>query len=312
MRIVKELYGTTPGAQPVEAYTMDNGQLKAKILTFGAAVDELWVPDKQGRRVNVLIGHVNLADRIAHSHCQGEVAGRFCNRIAGAKFTLNGTEYRLTANVDGITCLHGAYEFNTAVWDAEVVSDTCLALRHTSPAGTHGFPGTLKTCVRYSLEGSGILMEYTAESDADTVLNLTNHAYFNLAGEGKIFNHMLRIEAEHYLPLNENLVPTGEVAPVEGTEFDFRQARPIGQSYDVNFCYPGAIEAWDPASGRRMTVETDQPAVQLYTGECLEDPFTGFCLETQHWPDAPNQPQFPSCVLKAGGKFKSYTRYRFA
>jgi len=303
-----------PDGCAVDAYYLDNGQLKAKILTWGAALDELWVPDKAGNTANVVVSHPNLEHRMTHSHCQGEIAGRFCNRIKGAKFTLGGEEFNLTANQAGPTCLHGANEFNRALWIAEPLGGAAIALYYTSPAGSNGFPGELKVRVQYTLEGSAVVVDYEATSDADTVINLTNHAYFNLGGvgSGTIFGQMLHIDAPHYLPLDEYLVPTGEIRAVDGTDFDFRQPRPIRQIYDCNFCNPGTIEAWDTVTGRHLAVETDLPAVQLYTGECLDEQFTGFCLETQLWPDGPNQPAFPSCVLLAGDVWKSTTRFIFS
>jgi len=309
--MIKAHYGTMPDGREVESYTLDNGQVKARFLTHGAALDQLWVPDKSGDTAGILVGHPNLEDRLANNTCRGEIAGRVANRIAGAKFMLNGTEYKLTPSPKGPFCLHGANEFNRAIWAAKPVGDHAIAFYYTSPDGSHGFPGEVKTCVRYTLEGSALLVEYEATTDADTLVNLTNHAYFNLAGEGQIFDQLLRIDADHYTPLTEELCPTGEVAPVVGTKFDFRALRPIREAYDINFCNPRAIEACDPVSGRRMTVETDLPGVQLYTGECLCEPFTGFCLETQLWPDAPNQPDFPSVMLKAGETWKSWTKFSF-
>ncbi|MCL2446411.1 MAG: galactose mutarotase [Oscillospiraceae bacterium] len=311
--MTKEFYGTHPNGTDVYAYTLDNGSLKAKFLSFGAAIDELWVPDRHGTPANVLIGHADLQDRIENNTARGEVCGRVCNRINGAKFTLNGEEFNLTPSPEGQFTLHGASEFNTALWDVAQVDDTAITFTYTSAAGTHGFPGTVTTQVRYTLDGSALRIEYEATSDADTVINLTNHAYFNLAGvgSGQIFSQQLRIDAEHYLPLNDMLCPTGELAAVAGTRFDFRQLREIGEIYDVNFCNPGAVEALDPVSGRRLVVETDLPGVQLYTGECLCEPFTGFCLETQFWPDAPNQPDFPSIVVRAGEKWTSWTKFSF-
>jgi len=302
-----------PDGCEVFAYTLENNKFKAKFLNFGAAIDQLWVPDKHGNAANILIGHPDLEDRIANNTCRGEVCGRVCNRISGAKFELNGTVHHVTPNPEGRFCLHGAKEFNTAVWDAEPLGDHAIAFRYTSPAGMHGFPGELQTCVRYTLEGNALRIEFEAHSDADTVVNLTNHAYFNLAGAGSgtIFHQELRIDAAHYLPLSEELCPTGELACVAGTRFDFRQMRKIAEDYDINFCNPGAIEARDPASGRRMQVQTDLPGVQLYTGECLCEPHTGFCLETQLWPDAPNQSGFPSAVLRAGETWKSRTKFIF-
>jgi len=311
--MTKTLYGTHPNGTNIHAYTIDNGTLKAKFLPLGAAIDELWAPDRHGTPANVLIGHPNLHDRIVNNTARGEVCGRVCNRISGAKFTLNGEEHTLTSSDEGNFTLHGAKEFNTAIWDVVAADDSGITFAYISPAGTHGFPGTVTTQVRYTLDGNALRIDYEATSDADTVLNLTNHAYFNLAGagSGQIFNQQLRIDAEHYLPLSDELCPTGEVAPVAGTRFDFRQLREIGEDYDINFCNPRAIEAVDPASGRRMTVETDLPAVQLYTGECLCEPHTGFCLETQLWPDAPNQPDFPSIVVRAGEVWRSWTRFSF-
>jgi len=312
--MTKELYGTMPDGRDVEAYVLSNDQISVKFLTFGAAMDELWMPDKHGNRANILIGHPHLEDRIANNTCRGEICGRVCNRISGAKFVLNGVEHKLMPkSADEQFTLHGAMEFNTALWEAKPASDNAIAFTYTSPGGMHGFPGKLDTCVRYTLNDNALLIEFEATTDADTVVNLTNHAYFNLAGasSGEIFDQLLRIDAEYYLPLNEDLCPTGELVPVAGTRFDFRELRPIGEVYDVNFCNPGAVEACDPVSGRRMTVETDLPGVQLYTGECLCEPFTGFCLETQLWPDAPNQPGFPSVVLKAGETWRSWTRLGF-
>jgi len=311
--MTKALYGTHPNGIDVYAYTLDNGQIKVKFVPFGAAIDELWVPDRHGTAANIHVGHADLADRIENNHAQGEVCGRVCNRISGAAFTLNGEQFKLTPSPEGQFTLHGANEFNTALWDVQDVSDSSITFAYTSTAGTHGFPGKVTTTVRYTLDGNALLIEYEAQSDADTILNLTNHAYFNLAGvgSGQIFAQQLRIDAEHYLPLNDELCPTGEIADVAGTRFDFRQLRAIGEVYDVNFCNPGDIEAVDPASGRRMTVETDLPGVQLYTGECLCEPFTGFCLETQYWPDAPNQPTFPSIVVRAGEAWTSWTKFSF-
>ncbi|MCL2532141.1 MAG: galactose mutarotase [Oscillospiraceae bacterium] len=311
--MTKMLYGMHPNGSEVYAYTLDNGSIKAKFVSFGAAIDELWVADRHGTPANILIGHADLQDRMENNTARGEICGRVCNRISGAKFTLNGEQFNLTASDEGEFTLHGAKEFNTALWDVREVSDSSISFAYASAAGTHGFPGTVTTLVRYTLDGSALRIEYEATSDADTILNLTNHAYFNLAGagSGQIFNQQLRIDAEHYLPLNDMLCPTGELASVAGTRFDFRQLREIGEVYDVNFCNPGAIEAFDPASGRRMTVETDLPGVQLYTGECLCEPFTGFCLETQFWPDAPNQPSFPSIVLRAGETWTSWTTFTF-
>ena len=328
--MTKEIYGTMPDGRPVEAYTLDNGLLRAEILTFGAALDRLFVPDRNGKLENILNTFGSLEARIAGSQYQGEVVGRYANRIAGAKFTLSGQAYSVTPNEKSLNnegsgnCLHGGGEFSRELWQVTSHSETELVLSFASPAGAHGFPGAVLAVVRYTLEGSSLVIEYQAQSDADTFLNLTNHAYFNLAGQGDIFAHELQIAAGHYLPINASSIPTGELRPVAGTAFDFRQAKPIGRDifaddpqltqvkgYDHNFCNPKSIAVSEPLSGRRMSVTTDLPGVQLYTGNNLPSPHTAFCLETQAWPDSPNQ--WPEqCILKAGEAYKTTTSFDFS
>jgi len=320
----KTPYGTMPGGRAVEACTLDNGVLRAEILTFGAALDRLFVPDRDGKMENILSTFDSLEVRIAGSQYQGEIVGRYANRIAGGKFALNGNNYHVTPNEKNGNCLHGGGEFSRDLWQASPISASAIELTFASPAGAHGFPGAVKAVVRYTLLESALVVEYEASSDADTVLNLTNHAYFNLAGRGDILDHILQIDADCYLPIDAKSIPTGELRPVAGTPFDFTTPKPIGQDifagdpqltqaggYDHNFCNPGKIEVSEPVTGRCMSVETDLPGVQLYTGNNLPAPHTAFCLETQAWPDSPNQ--WPGqCLLKAGALYKTTTRFDFS
>ncbi|MDR1464509.1 MAG: galactose mutarotase [Oscillospiraceae bacterium] len=333
MAIQTEFYG------PYAAYLLQNGPLRARVTAYGATLLSLWAPDRQGREVDVLLGFDTPEAQHAYSDYQGETVGRCANRIAGARFSLNGQEYHVTANEKGTTCLHGGGEFSHAVWDAEIQGDNAVEFRCISPAGSEGFPGEVRAAARYVLEPGRLRMEYRAESDTDTILNLTNHAYFNLAGGGDVLRHELQINAAAYLPIDEQSIPTGERRPVAGTAFDFRRAKPIGRDiraedpqlaqcrgYDHNFCLtesdrfdltvPAAAVS-EPGSGRRLTVYTDQPGIQLYTGNFLDgkpgkggvpmEQHSGFCLETQVWPDSPNHPDFPSCLLMAGEVYQRTT-----
>ncbi|MDR2753092.1 MAG: galactose mutarotase, partial [Oscillospiraceae bacterium] len=222
MSIAKEVYDVLPGGGNVDVYTLDNGTLRAEVLTYGATLNRLFVPDKNGLRKNVLLTFNTLEQRVAHSAFQGEVVGRYANRIANAKFSLQGKEYHVTANKEGV-CLHGGGEFSHALWHAKIVDEDTLALHYTSPAGSEGFPGKITATVRYQIKGGTLAVAYQASADEDTIINLTNHAYFNLAGKGNVLAHVLRINADHYLPTDENSIPTGERRPVAGTAFDFRQ-----------------------------------------------------------------------------------------
>ena len=319
MSIKKEPYGVMPSGKAVEAYTLDNGILQARILTYGATLDALFAPDREGTPGNVLLTFGSLEERRAKSSYQGETVGRYANRIGGAKFTLGGGEYKVTVNVDPDICLHGAGEFSHAVWDAVDRGEDEITLAYTSPEGAQGFPGTVRATARYALEGNRLVIEYRAQSDRDTILNLTNHAYYNLAATGAagdILSHELQICADRYLPMSAALLPTGEIAPVEGTAFDFRAPRPIKQGgYDHNFCLNGselAAVVYEPSTGRKMELRTNQPGLQLYTGNFLEAPFTGFCLETQLWPDCPNR-KWPGndYILRAGEAYFSHTTLAF-
>ena len=344
--IAKSDFGKTKEGEAVQLYTLTNknGAI-AKITNFGGIITEIHVPDKNGKIGDVALGFANLDGYLGEHPFFGAIAGRYANRIAKGKFTIDGKEYTLATN-NGANHLHGGkVGFDKKVWTAKPMGGASLQLSYTSPDGEEGYPGTLKSTVVYTLTDENALrIDYTAVTDKPTVLNLTNHSYFNLAGEnaGTIHDHELTINADHYLPVDEGSIPTGELAKVEGTPFDFRTPHKIGErieqtggkpvGYDHNFCLNGnksdkklemAVKVYEPTSGRVMEVWTDQPGVQFYTGNYLDSKQTGkqgrpyefrngFCLETQHWPDSPNQKNFPSVVLRPDEKYKTSTIYKFS
>ena len=348
--ITSEPWGTTPDGTAVSRYTLMNSHgMRVDILTYGGIIQSLTIPDRRGRRANVVLGFDNLADYVSKSPYFGASIGRYANRIANGSFTLDGTTYQLPQN-DKTNTLHGGTQgFDKRVWSASPFTASGIAgivLSYRSPNGEMGFPGTMETQVTYTLtQKNELRMEYQATTDAPTVVNLTNHAYFNLAGEGsgEITNHLLKISASSYTPIDEKLIPTGEIAPVAGTPFDFNSEVAVGQrirqgnqqlvfgrGYDHNWVLdrsPGtelqlAAEARDPGSGRTLVVSTTEPGIQFYSGNFLDGTFAGsshrmyrqgdaFALETQHYPDSPNQPNFPSTVLRPGQEFRSTTIYGF-
>lgn len=340
--IVKNFFGTTAKGEAVDIYTLRNSSETAvDILTYGATVNSIYVADKNGNFADVLSGFDTLEGHENFSDYQGMTVGRYANRIAGGKFSIDGVEYNVEKNEKGITCLHGGAELSTAVWKAFIVDDNSIEMNYTSPDGAMGFPGKVDFKVTFTLhEDNALKIEYSAVSDKKTVINMTNHAYFNLAGKGDILAHELMINADAYTPIDENSIPTGEIRSVEGTPFDFRTAKPIGRDidadddqlaigkgYDHNFCLndsDGPIAtAYEPESGRFLEVFTDLCGVQLYTGNFLDgtnigkngDPLirnAGFCLETQFYPNTPNMPEFPQCTVDAGEKFTSCTVFRFS
>lgn len=340
--IVKNAFGTTSKGEAVDVYTIRNSSGAAvDILTYGATVNSIYVADKNGVFADVLSGFDTLEGHEKYSDYQGMTVGRYANRLAGGKFSIDGVEYDVEKNEKGITCLHGGAELSTAVWKAFIVDDNAIEMNYTSPDGAMGFPGKVDFKVTFTLhEDNALKIEYFAVSDKKTVINMTNHAYFNLAGKGDILAHELMINADAYTPVDENSIPTGEIRPVEGTPFDFRVAKPIGRDineaddqlaigkgYDHNFCLndgDGPIAtAYDPESGRFLEVFTDLCGVQLYTGNFLDgtnigkngNPLiknAGFCLETQYYPNTPNMPKFPQCTFDAGQKFTSCTVFRFS
>ena len=306
-------------------YTLENDRgMKVTLVETGGAIQSILVPDREGKLGDVVLGCDTEAGYPAPG-CLGAMVGRFANRISGAAFPLNGRTYTVTRN-EGENCLHGGKGYHMRRWNAEYM-DGGVLLSLDSPDGDEGFPGNLKVSVEVRLSRENALtLHYRAETDADTILNLTNHSYFNLAGTGTILDQELMLASDAYLEVDRHLIPTGNMIDVEGTDFDFRIRRPIcSGKYDHCFLLRSGdgikAEAWDPVSGRGLRMYTDQPAVQLYCGMGLrgvkgkagtEYPaFGGFCLETQHYPDSPNHPEFPSTVLKAGEKWESVTIYKF-
>lgn len=311
------VFGVTPEGEKVERHVLDNGRLRVAVLTYGATVQRLEVADG----TDVVLGLDTLEDYLRRSRYFGAVVGRYGNRIARGRFTLDGTEYRLPVN-DGENSLHGGVRgFDKRVWRVESAGPAELLLSLVSPDGEEGYPGELTASVRYVLDGDTLRLEYRATTDAPTVVNLTNHSYFNLAGGGDVRGHVVTMEADRYLPVDEGKIPTGELAPVAGTPFDFtvpsRVDARLGGRYDHCYVLQGRVTVTDPGSGRSMEVTTTEPGVQFYTGHMLGGdgapygPFAGLCLETQHFPDAPNRPAFPSPVLRPGEERVSTTGYRF-
>jgi aldose 1-epimerase len=343
-------YGTTAGGQDVDEYTLTNSNgMEVKIITYGGTITSIRVPDRNGNFDNVTLGFDNLADYEQRSPYFGNITGRYANRIANATFELDGETYTLAAN-NGVNSLHGGnVGFDKVVWEAEEVEgdgEVGVRLSRTSPDGEEGYPGNLDVTVTYTLtDDNEIRMDYEATTDATTVVNLTNHAYFNLAGNGagSIYDHILWIDADRYTPVDETLIPTGELAPVEGTAFDFRIPKPlgpgqrsseeqivIGRGYDHNWVLnhgesdePELVARMsEPTTGRYLEIWTTEPGLQFYAGNFLDGTLLGssgglyrqsdgFALETQHFPDSPNQPDFPSTVLEPGDTYQTTTIYKF-
>ena len=306
-------------------FTLENRQgMEVRILSYGCTVQSILVPDREGRPGDVVLGCDSEAGYPAPG-CLGAMVGRYANRIAGAAFPLNGKIYTVKKN-EGENCLHGGKGYHMRKWHGEYAEGGVLFTLE-SPDGEEGFPGKLQVRVLMRLsEDNALSLRYRAHAEGDTVLNLTNHSYFNLAGSGTILDQELMLDSPAYLEVDRQLIPTGRLMDVEGTEFDFRCRRPIRSGY-YDHCFllnegPGVkAEAWDPVSGRGLRMYTDQPAVQLYCGIGLrgvkgkagaEYPsFGGFCLETQHYPDSPNHPEFPSTLLRSGETWESTTTYAF-
>ena len=339
--ITKKDFGTTQSGESVALYTLENSKgVSVDLITYGATINAIRVPDRNGEFADVVKGFDTIEGHENYSNYQGMTVGRYANRIADGKFSIDGTEYTLEKNEKGITCLHGGGELSHAVWKAIITDDTSIEMSYSSPDGAMGFPGKVDFTVKFTLyEDNALKIDYSAVSDKKTVINMTNHAYFNLAGKGDILSHVLMINADAFTPTDSRSIPTGELRKVEGTPFDFRTAKPIGRDigaddeqlkqcrgYDYNFCLnegdgPAAV-AYDPESGRMMEVFTDLPGVQLYCGNFLDgtrpgkggEPliqYCGFCLETQFHPNTPNMPDFPQCTFDAGEKFESSTVFRF-
>ncbi|MFI1352601.1 aldose epimerase family protein [Streptomyces sp. NPDC020898] len=319
-----EPFGALPDGTPVRRWTLERAGVRVRVLTYGGIVQSVEVPDREGRLVDVVLGFGDVAGYLAHPEPYfGALVGRYANRIAGGAFALDGRRYELARN-DAPNSLHGGtYGFDKRVWDAAPVEHG-VRLSRVSPDGEEGFPGRLEISATYTLRADGALrIAYEAVTDAPTVVNLTNHTYWNLAGpaSGSAAGHALRIDASRYTPADAHLIPTG-VDTVAGSRLDFRTERKVGAEYNHNFVLDkGRTEAavevaelYDPASGRVLTVATTEPGLQLYTADHLGEPFGpghGIALETQHFPDSPNQPEFPSTELRPGDTFRSETVFGF-
>ena len=339
------IFGTLPGGEAVRCFTLTRGALSCEGLTYGAALRSLTVPDRAGKPVDVVLGYDELDSYVNGRRFLGAVAGRFANRIGGASFELGGKTYKLFAN-EGKNTLHGGKSgFNEKNWTAEAAGEDFVTLSLVSPDGDEGFPGTLRASVTYRLEEDGLRLVYRAVSDADTLCNLTNHSYFNLAGHGSgpVPEQTIRLFASRYTPTDAASIPTGEIAEVAGTPMDLREPTPIGAhidedfvqlrqagGYDHDWLVDGeagvlrpAAEAFSAATGIRMTVLTDRPAIQFYAGNFLGGgpagkggaeygKRCGFCLETQCCPDAPHHPNLPGAFLAAGEEYHTETVFRFS
>ncbi|MGW7523871.1 aldose epimerase family protein [Streptomyces sp. NPDC054783] len=320
---MSELFGTLSDGTEVHRWTLERAGTRVEVLTYGGIVRSVQVPDREGRTANVVLGFADLDGYLAHPEPYfGALIGRYANRIAHARFPLHGALYSLEPN-DAPNSLHGgARGFDKRVWAREPVEDG-VRLSRVSPHGEEGFPGRLEVSATYTLDASGALrIAYEAVTDAPTVVNLTNHSYFNLAGSGDAGGHELRLAASRFTPVDADLIPTGALQDVTGSRFDFRASRKVGSGYDHNFVLDKGVtgapeevaELHDPGSGRTLTVATTEPGLQLYTADHLTEPFApgdAVALETQHFPDSPNRQEFPSTVLRPGEVFRSETVYGF-
>ena len=352
MAVENESFGKNPYGEAVDQFTLTNqAGIKVRIMTHGATILSLETPDRNGGFADVALGFETAAEYGSDTPYFGCIIGRFANRIAHGNFSVDGKDYQLALNGDGIHSLHGGDRgFDKRIWTAEILAtDNAVRLSYTSPGGEENYPGTLEVTVTYTLtEENELKLDYTAVTDQATPINLTNHTYFNLAGHdsGNVGEQILTINAEAFIPTDGTGNPLGELRSVENTPMDFRQPTAIGarvddddeilaclkspgydHSYCINYKEEGdltfAARAEDPVSGRVMDVFTTEPGVQLYSSNFLDgtdrgkngSPYLyrgGFCLETQHYPDSPNRPQFPNTILHPGEKFTSQTIYKFS
>jgi len=344
-QVTRELFGNLPDGTAVDVYTLSNKSgIEARVMTYGATLVSLRLPDGKGAFADVVLGFDDLTGYLGTHPYFGVIVGRYANRIAKGRFTLDGVEYQLAQNNSGNTLHGGLKGFDKVVWKADPVQaadGVGVSLNYLSKDMEEGYPGNLSVTVVYTLtDADELKIGYEAVADKKTPVNLTNHAYWNLKGEGKgdILGHVVRLEAEKYTAVDSavTLIPTGEIASVAGTPLDFTSPRAIGEriarvegGYDHNFVLRGgggtlvrAARVEEPGSGRAMEIYTDQPAIQLYTGNFLDGTVVGkggkayqkhyaFCLETQHFPDSPNQPNFPSTILEPGQKYRTVTVHKF-
>jgi len=342
----KMIFGKTPDGTPVELYVLKNGQITVKVMTYGAIITEIDTPDRNGKERDVVLGFDSLEGYLGKHPYFGATVGRVANRIAKGKFTLNGQEYTLAVN-DGPNTLHGGLKgFDKVIWKAEPIDHPdgpSIKLTRRSPDGEEGYPGNLDVGVQFTVtEQNELKIEYTATTDKATPINLSNHSYFNLAGRTTepVLGHELMLAADHYTPVDETLIPTGEIAPVTGTPLDFTKPTDIGArikelkveptGYDHNFVLNSggkslalAGRVYEPKTGRVMELSTTEPGVQFYTGNFLDGTITGkdgiayrkhhaFCLEAQHYPDSIHHANFPSAVLEPGKTYTQTTVYKFS
>jgi aldose 1-epimerase len=341
-KLIRADFGKMPDGTAVYTYTLKNKNVEARITTYGGRLVSLRAPDRNGAIADVVLGFDSLAGYLANpAPFFGALIGRYANRIGGARFTLNGAEYKLEKN-DGANSLHGgSHGFDKAVWTARELTDGGLELTYLSKDTEEGYPGSLTATAIYHLtDAAELRIDYAATTDKTTVVNLTNHTYFNLKGTD-VLGHLMTLNADRFTPVDAGLIPTGELRPVNGTPFDFRKPTAIGarigqndeqlklaKGYDHNWVLNGsglrlAAHVEEPTTGRVLEVRTTEPGVQFYTGNFLDGSITGkggtvyarrsgFCLETQHFPDSPNHPKFPSTVLKPGSEFHSTTIFKFS
>lgn len=341
----KEISGKSSDGTPIEGYTLrSEGGAIAKILSYGATLVKLWMPDRDGNLSDVVLGFDSAESYLGpHPHFGG-IIGRYANRIAKGRFTLDGKEYRLDINNPPNSLHGGKLGFDRRMWTAKPSPDASTAAVHfsyMSADGEEGFPGNLNVGVAYTLTHNNELrIEYSAQTDKPTSLNLTNHSYFNFAGAGDILGHVLQLDADSYTPVDSTLIPTGNILPVAGTPLDFRKPVAMGAriaelagnpgGYDHNFVVNGkpgtlrhAARVYDPETGREMEVWTTEPGIQFYSGNFLDGSIngkkgisyakrSGFCLETQHYPDSVNHPAFPSVILRPGETYRQVTVFRFS
>ncbi len=341
-QLLKSSFGHLPDGAAVDLYTLANANgLSAKVATYGATITELHVPDRDGKSGDIVLGFDNLAQYLKGHPFFGSTVGRVANRTAKGRFTLDGQTYALATN-NGPNHLHGGLKgFDKVLWHAEPQAGAAVKFTYVSPDGEEGYPGQLAVAVTMSLtDANELRLDYTATTDKPTPVNLTNHSYFNLAGEGNVLAHELMLAADNYTPSDTTLIPTGEIRPVKGTPMDFTTPKPMGSrfaqlktnpvGYDDNYVLNGggkslalAARVCEPRTGRVMEVHTTQPGVQFYTanflngsllgkGAVVYGQYTGFCLETQHFPDSVNQPTFPSVILRPGQTYRHTTVHKFA
>jgi aldose 1-epimerase len=344
MTIKQKHFGTTPGGCEIHLFTLTNSQgMEVSIINYGGIVTTIKVPDRTGRVEDVVLGHDTLEGYLNRSRFFGALIGRYANRIARGRFVLHGIEYSLGIN-NGVNHLHGGFKgFDKVVWLSEELTEG-LRLTYFSQDGEENYPGNLRAKVSYSLsEANELRVEYQAETDQDTIVNLTNHSYFNLAGGGTILDHELTIEADAFTPVDHTLIPCGEIRNVKETPFDFTSPTPVGMrintddeqlwfagGYDHNFVLrtaPAGVRKvaslHDPKTGRLLEISTEQPGIQFYSGNYLDGSiigkggrayvkYSGCCLETQHFPDSPNHPNFPPTVLRPGKEYRHTTVFKFS